>query len=69
MAAKKYSFVFVLIRPTNLVLKEHFFCILSVPTRLVSLISIKRKEYFFGCHLCNQSINEVGMSQVIHVKR
>ena len=44
----KYSFVFVLIRPTSLVLKEHFFCILSVLTRLVSLISTKTKEYFFG---------------------
>ena len=41
---KKYSFVFVLIRPTSLFLMEHFFCILSVPTRLESLISIKRKE-------------------------
>ena len=40
---KKYSFVFVLIRPTSLVLKEHFFCILSMLTRLVRLISIKRK--------------------------
>ena len=58
--SKKYSFVFVLIRPTNLVLKEHFFCILSVPTRLVSLISIKRKEYFFGRHLCNRSMSPLG---------
>ena len=52
----KYSFVFVLIRPTSLVLKEHFFCILSVLTRLVSLISTKTKEYFFGRHLCIRSI-------------
>ena len=42
---KKYSFVIVLIKPTSLALKEHFFCISSVPTRLVSLIGIKRKEY------------------------
>ena len=53
---KKYSFAFVLIRPTRLVLKDHFSCILSVRTRLVSLISINRKEYFFGRHLCNRSI-------------
>ena len=53
---KKYSFVFVVIKPTSLVLKELFFCILSVPMRLVTLISIKRKEYFFGRHLCNWSI-------------
>ena len=32
--------------------KEHFFCILSVPMRLVSLISRKTKEYFLGRHLC-----------------
>ena len=44
----KYSFVFVLIRLTSLVLKERFFCILSVPTRLVSLISTKTKEYFLA---------------------
>ena len=53
---KKNSFVFVLITPTSLVLKELFFCILSVPMRRVTLISIKRKEYFFGCHLCSWSI-------------
>ena len=52
----KYCVVFVLIRPTSLVLKEHFFCILSVPTRLVSLISTKTKEYFFGRHLCIRSM-------------
>ena len=40
---KKHSFVFVLITPTSLVLKELFFCILSVLMRLVTLISIKRK--------------------------
>ena len=53
---KKYSLVFVLIRSTSLFRKEHFFCILSVPKRLVSLISIKRKENFFGRHLCNRSM-------------
>ena len=53
---KKYSFVFVLIRPTSLVLKQLFFCILSVQTRLVRLISTKTKEYFFGRHLCIRSI-------------
>ena len=53
---KKFSFVFVLIRPTSLVLKERFFCILSVLTRLVRLNSIKTKEYFFGRHLCIRSI-------------
>ena len=52
----KYSFVFVLIRPTSLVLKEHFFCILSVLMRLVSLISTKTKEYFVGRHLCIRSM-------------
>ena len=42
-----YSFVYVLIRPTSLILKEHFFCTLSVLTRLVGLISTKTKGYFF----------------------
>ena len=32
-----YSFVYVLIRPTSIVQKEHFFCILSVLTSLVGL--------------------------------
>ena len=41
--------VYVLIRPTNLVLEEHFFCILSVLTRLVGLISTKTIKHFcFG---------------------
>ena len=44
-----YSFVNVLIRPTSLVLKEHFFCVLSVLTRLVGLI-------ISGRHLFNRSI-------------
>ena len=42
-----YSFVYVLIRPTSLVLKEHFFCIFCVLTRLVGLISIETIGYFF----------------------
>ena len=42
-----YSFVYMLIRPTGLVLKEHFFCILSVLKRLVGLISTKTIGYFF----------------------
>ena len=37
----KNSFVNVLIKPISLVLKEHFFCILSMLTRLIGLISIK----------------------------
>ena len=36
---KKYSFVYVLIRLTRVALKQHFFCILYMQTRLVSLIS------------------------------
>ena len=36
---KKYSFVYVLIRLTSLALKQHFFCILYMQTRLVSLVS------------------------------
>ena len=34
-----YSFVYVLIGPSSLVLKEHFICILSVLMRLVGLNS------------------------------
>ena len=41
-----YSFVYVLIRPTSLVLKEHFFCIFCVLTRLVGLISTETIGYF-----------------------
>ena len=36
---KMYSFVYVLMRLTSLALKQHFFCILSIQTRLVRLIS------------------------------
>ena len=48
MATKKLFFVYVLIRPTSLVLKEHFFCILSVLTRLVRLISAKTIAFFLA---------------------
>ena len=44
---KKLTFVFVLIRPTSLVQKELFFCILPVLTRLVRLIKHKDKRIFF----------------------
>ena len=47
---KKYSFVLVLIRPTSLVLKKLFFCILSVLMRLERLIITKTKEYYFFGH-------------------
>ena len=60
---KKYAFLSVLIRPTSLVLNELFFCILSVVTRLVRLISTKTKEYFFGRHLCIRSISHVSEDQ------
>ena len=46
-AKKKYSFVFEIIRPTSLVLKKLFFCILSLLTRLLRLIRTKTKEYIF----------------------
>ena len=49
MAGKKYSFVFVLIRPCRLVLKELFFCILLVLTRLVRLTSIKTEDITCPC--------------------
>ena len=63
---KKYSFVFVLIRPTSLVLKKLFFCILSVLTRLVWLISAKTKEHFFGRHLCIWSMGYIqGQTKVL----
>ena len=57
---KKYSLVYVLIRLTSLALKQHFFCILYMHTRLVSLISIYTKEYFFGRHLCIRSYDQCG---------
>ena len=53
-----YSFVYVLMRLTSLTLKQHFFCILSMQTRLVTLISTQTKEYFFGRHLCIRSIQK-----------
>ena len=36
---KMYSFVYVLMRLTSLALERHFYCILSMQTRLVRLIS------------------------------
>ena len=45
---EKYSFVVALIRLTNLVIKELFWCILCVLTRLFSLISTKTKECILG---------------------
>ena len=50
-----YSFVYVLMRLTSLALKQRFFCILSMQTWLVRLISTKTKQYFFGRHLCIRS--------------
>ena len=41
-----HSFVFMLIRPTALILKQKFFSNLFVVARLERLISIKTKEYF-----------------------
>ena len=43
---KMYSFVYVLIRLTSLAFKKHFFCTLSMQTRLVSLAH-KQKNFFF----------------------
>ena len=48
MAAKKYSFVYVLIRLTSLALKQHFFCILYMHTRLVRLISTLKNINFLA---------------------
>ena len=53
---KKYSFVFVLIRLTSLVIKDKVQKKCSFRTRLVGLISTKTKECFFGRHLCMRSI-------------
>ena len=39
--------VYVLIRATSLVLKEYFFCVLSVLTRLVSLINKHKDNIIF----------------------
>ena len=47
MATEKLFFVYVLIRPTSLVLKEHLFYIFSVLTRLVGLFRAKTIKYFF----------------------
>ena len=43
-----YSFVYVLIRLNSLALKQHFFCILSIQTRLVSLISTLKNNIFLA---------------------
>ena len=51
-----HSFVFMLIRPTALVLKQIFFWNLLVVARLVGLISIKTKEYFIWPPLWKRSI-------------
>ena len=50
-----HSFVFMLIRPTALVLKQIFFWNLLVVARLVRLISIKAKEYFIWPSLWKRS--------------
>ena len=65
---KKTFFVFVLIRPASLVLKELFFCILSLLTRLVRLISTKTKEYLHGRHLCIRSMGLWGGSHSRRLK-
>ena len=51
-----HSFVFILIRPTALVLKQIFFWNLLVVTRLVGLISIKTKENFIWPPLWKRSM-------------
>ena len=56
MAAKKYSFVFVLIRLTSLVGTDKIQKKCFFRTRLVGLISTKTKEYFVGRHLCIRSM-------------
>ena len=45
---KMYSFVYVLMRFTRLTLKQPFFCILSMQTRLARLISTKQKNIFLA---------------------
>jgi len=56
MAAKKYSFFFMLIRLTSLVGTDKIQKKRSFVMRLVGLISTKTKECFFGRHLCNRSM-------------
>ena len=63
-----YSFVYVLIRTTILVLKEHFFCTLSVLTRLVSLISAKTIEYFFWPPFM-QSVHKLPIKRILTLTR
>ena len=56
MAAKKYSFVFVLIRLTSHVSMDKIQKKCSFRMRLVGLISTKTREYFVGHHLCIRAI-------------
>ena len=52
-----HSFVFMLIRPTALILKQKFFSNLFVVARLERLISIKTKEYFIWPPLWKRSMS------------
>ena len=62
-----YSFVYLLMRLTSLALERHFYCILSMQTRLVRLISAETKEYIFGRHLCIRSIpNNSRLLEMLH---
>ena len=54
--AINHSFIYVLIRPTSLVVKEYLFCILPVLTILVALISTKTEQHSFGRHSCIRCI-------------
>ena len=65
IAAKKILFCLCANQTNQPCLKELFFCILSVLTRIVRLISTKTKQYFFGCHLCIRSINFVKMTKML----
>ena len=47
MAAKEKFLLFLLIRQSSLILKKHFFCILSLLTRPVGLIRTRAKNFFF----------------------
>ena len=57
MAAKKnkYSIVFELVRLPSLICADNIQKECSFRTRLVSLISTKTKEFFFGRLLCIRS--------------
>ena len=59
MAAKKYYFVYVLIRLTSLVcIGQNTKEMLLASEAKVSLISTKTKEYIFGLHLCIRSTKQ-----------